>query len=289
VHPITLEKCKTDIQEDINVIQNCFKGLLLTLNVSKCKAVMFTLAPKGPSADIAIQVGGQTLSQVTSYKYLGIDMDERLTFDHHTRRVVAKSKQGIGALCRLLRKWASKEVLNTTISSIAMPALLYGIEVWFPPDQGRQKQVERVQKFAARLLLNNFNRDDSYETLVDQIGWLKIHEIVAIKRLTNVKKYLEGVRFIREGIFMIKSDASTRTSARLREKRANHNMQLVTTEDVKNSKQHKLAAAQTRALWNALDEKTINLPIGSFIEVIKNKELLQHLVNQGVLQGPEDV
>jgi hypothetical protein len=66
------------------------------------------------------------LRQVISYKYLGIDMDERLTFDQHSSRVVAKAKQGIGALCRLLRKWALQDVLNTTISSIAMQALLYG-------------------------------------------------------------------------------------------------------------------------------------------------------------------
>jgi hypothetical protein len=60
VHPITSEKCKTDIPEDINKIQNCFNKLLLTLNASKCKAIMFSVAPKGPSIDISIHIGGET-------------------------------------------------------------------------------------------------------------------------------------------------------------------------------------------------------------------------------------
>jgi hypothetical protein len=142
---------------------------------------------------------------------------------------------------------------------------------------GSSQTKTRVQKFSARLFLNNFNWDGCYEALMDHIGWHRIHETVAIRRLSNVKKYLDGVRFTRERIFMVKSDASTRTSAKLRDKRENHNLQLESNEEVKNTKYHKLAAAKLRVLWNALDEQTIDLPIGSFKE--KTIEILQRLVN----------
>jgi len=188
--------------------------------------MIFSLASQSSQPSIKVHLGDTILEQVISYKYLGIDFDHKLSFASQTTRAVTKAKQGIGALCRTLRKWSSSKILNTAISSIAMPALLYGIETWFPPDVTKQIQVLKLQKYAARLLLNNFKEEISLVDLVNQVKWQPIHHIVATRRLLALRKYLEGTRYIDSEVFPLQiPESGIRKSSRLLERKYTNSIQ----------------------------------------------------------------
>jgi hypothetical protein len=215
-------------------------------------------------------------------------MDEKLSFAEQTSIAALKAKRGIGALNQALRKWASTAVLKTAHTNIALPSLLYGIESWFPPDVGKQKQVAKVQKYAARLVTNSFLHSTTYDDLIQCTGWQPIHHLVAARRLLSAKKYLTGERHISAEVFELKAPNSTRCSGRLKHSTAPHDLQLV-TRTVKNAKEGKLAAAQARMLWNALDEDAATCTVKDLKELLKDGNVLKLLSQKGVLVELVDV
>ena len=251
--------------------------------------MIFSLASQSSQPSIKVHLGDTILEQVISYKYLGIDFDHKLSFASQTTRAVTKAKQGIGALCRTLCKWSSSKILNTAISSIAMPALLYGIETWFPPDVTKQIQVLKLQKYAARLLLNNFKEEISLVDLVNQVKWQPIHHIVATRRLLALRKYLEGTRYIDSEVFPLQiPESGIRKSSRLLERKYTNSIQMEIIVKA-NAKEEKLAAAQTRKMWNELDEDVVRSSVRDFACKIRDKEVIGKLVSKGVLRDFPDV
>ena len=59
-----------------------------------------------------------------SHKYLGLTLDEKLTFAEHVREAIAKAKRGVGII-RLLAKYASRDVLDQMYKPVR-PHLDYG-------------------------------------------------------------------------------------------------------------------------------------------------------------------
>jgi hypothetical protein len=212
---------------------------------------------------------------------LALIFDEKLTFADQTKRAITKTKQGIGMLCRSLRKWATAKIINTAISTIALPALTYGIEVWFPPDSSRQTQIIKTQKYAARLVLNDFRNDTSNRELTRKLNWQPIHHMVATRRLCRIKKYLDGSRYIDPEIFPLEQTTSTRMSNRLAEQR--HEFQLAVNCRPKNAKEDKLAAAQSRKMWNALNRSLVTSPYKKFVTGVKADGVIINLIEKGLI------
>jgi hypothetical protein len=247
IHTLASPESEAQLQEDINTVSQCLEDeLSLQLNAKKCQYTVFTRSPKGPK-ELQLTVGGTQLKQVHTYRYLGVQMDERLSFTHQVFEATTKARRGIGAVSRSVRKWASKDVLTTSIRTLIMPALLYAVEVWYPPNSKDQLLVERVQKYAARLISNNFHHESTYDALLEETKWKPILRLVIEKQLVNMKKYTSGTRFIPAEVFQSSSECSERRSQRLR---SSQSVQTIFSQG--NSHEEKLAAAKTRLLWNAL-------------------------------------
>jgi hypothetical protein len=104
---------------------------------------------------------------------------------------------------------------------------------------------------------------------------------VAARRLLTLRKYLDGTRHISPDVFALEKDKETRMSARLSKR--SHDLQL-TVPSAKNAKEGKLAAAQMRAMWNALDQATVNCTAKEFAERLRKGELLNQLLDKGLLR-----
>jgi hypothetical protein len=260
IHPIDSSDSIQIIQSDINLLCNCIKNMVLKLNLQKCKFMVMGLGNTQSRSCYQVFVEGTNLQQVSVYKYLGVDIDDRLCFASRVNKVSMKTQKCVGILSGSLRKWASRSILETAFSSIALPVMLYAIETWYPPDSGLQKKLCRVQKYAARLLTNNFNHQTHYEDLLKFLNWQSLHHVVAERRLLCIRKYINGDRYIAKEIFSIESNEdSIRSSQRIRDRTPKHCLTLSTLA-AKNCREAKLAAAQMRSLWNALPDEVVKCP-----------------------------
>jgi hypothetical protein len=223
------------------------------------------------------------MEQVPSYRYLGVELDERLSFSRHTSISILKAKQGIGLVCRSLRKWAPKGILRTSIATIVLPALLYAIEVWYPGGDCQQKQIEKLNKYAARLVLNNFRADVSYECLLEDLKWKTISRVVIERRLLCVKKYLDGSRFTVDGVFSLQPPITTRFSQRIVSQKQQHQYQLALSNSQRNTLERRLAIEKMKELWNVLPEWLVCLPFRAFKNEILSQSLYDQLCSSGAL------
>ena len=283
LHPLVDDNSATKIQLDIDLISNQIKSMTLQLNAKKCQFMILGLGNPKKKPQISISVDENNLQQVSIYKYLGVEIDDRLNFAQHVSKTTLKTKKCVGALCSTLRKWASKKVFETAITSIAFPLMTYAIEVWYPPDSGQQRKLCRVQKYAARLLTNNFNRQTTYEDLLSSLNWKSFHRLVIERRLLSVYKYVHGTRYIDPHVFPLETaNETTRQSQRIRSSSRKHSLSLSTLSQ-KNQKESKLAAACMRSLWNALPPNVVTAPVKKFVEMTKSEEIFAMLVDRGVV------
>jgi hypothetical protein len=282
IHPLLTDASIQQLQEDIDKIGKSTETLGLQLNVSKCNFVLLSLS-KTQTSPVKLFLNGQALKQVPSYKYLGVEIEEKFNFSRQTMITTMNAKRGIGALNRALRKWAPATILNTAITSIVLPALHYAIEVWYPPNECHQRQLEKVIKFAARLVLNDFKRESTYEELLGRLNWKPMSRIVAERRLICVAKYLDGTRFVPTDILVLQPPSTNRCSQRIGTKRKTHRLQLVVNRSQKNSLEEKLAIEKMKVLWNALPEEVVFLPFSTFRERVYNENVHEVLTAAGVL------
>jgi hypothetical protein len=280
-HPLDSEYAAQQIQLDVDKISSCINDLGLSLNTSKCQYEVISLASSKHC--FVVSLNGAQLQQVNTYKYLGVDMDDKLTFAHQTSRVVNNAKKGLGILSRSLRKWATRKVFSAAVTTIVLPAFFYAIEAWYPPHLKQQEKLERVIKYAARLASNNFSAETSYETLLKSLQWKPLFRIVAERRLLTIKKYMDGVRFLPDLVFPVESIDTNRCSQRLREKQPRHCLTLMVQREHKNKMEDNLAAAQMRILWNALREEDVKLSVNKFKGTIESDDTYNMLCAKNVI------
>ena len=94
----TLDIVLTNLQPRFNVIQHSFCGLQLLLNVSKTKCMLFNHSQPAPTSITTLN--GSDLDYVDNYKYLGVWLGCKLSFQTHTKHLQSKIKSRIGFLFR---------------------------------------------------------------------------------------------------------------------------------------------------------------------------------------------
>jgi hypothetical protein len=289
LHPLDEDNSEGIVQTDIDVISDCIKSMGLKFNADKCQVMVLGLGNPKRKPQLNIFVDGNKLQQVSVYKYLGVDIDDRLSFAAHVCKVAMKTKRCIGALSSSLRKWASKKILESAITSIALPLMLYAIESWYPPDTGQQIKLCRVHKYAARLLTNNFSHLSTYEQLLAALNWRPLPRLVLERRLSLTYKYVHGKRFIDPQVFALEPiNDITRQSQRIRANSRKHSLNLSTFTQ-KNEKENKLAAACMRSLWNALPQDAVTAAERKFEDIMKSDEIFTLFVDSGVMSVLEGV
>jgi hypothetical protein len=77
------------IQLDLNKMSEWCDRNLLLLNVGKCKTITF--ARSRSPVKFSYMLGGTVLDRVSSINYLGVIMDEKMTFLEHVNVMVAKA------------------------------------------------------------------------------------------------------------------------------------------------------------------------------------------------------
>ncbi len=93
----------------------------LQINVNKTKELLFS--PPSPQHPTIINT--QTVETVDTFKYLGITLDNKLTFDQHITDIQKRSQQRLSALCKLKGLYIASHLLLLLYQSIIQPILLY--------------------------------------------------------------------------------------------------------------------------------------------------------------------
>ena len=121
---------------------------------------------------------GKEVNQVKSFKYLGVLLDECLSFNDHINYVRSKVASRLGLLSRL-RGCLSTEVANKIYLSTVLPILSYCDTCFYPLGSTNRKCLERLQRRAARIVYS-FKRDITTESILENLRWPPLTIIIII-------------------------------------------------------------------------------------------------------------
>ena len=103
-------------------------------------------------------LNGLQLEQVSRYKYLGVIINESLSWSEQVNCVSTRAKRTLGYIyCR----FCCRSALLKLYSSLVLPILDYNSLVWDPHLLKDIRQLDSVQTFACRMATKNWSASDS--------------------------------------------------------------------------------------------------------------------------------
>ena len=149
--PKALQK---NMNEDLKLIFTWLCANRLSLNVSKTEFIIFKPPKIALKNRITLKLNGKILYESSKIKYLGLILDDRLTWKHHICELSKKLSRSIGILYRL-KKDCPESVLKSIYFSLIHSYLSYGILVWGKAAAIYTNRLRLLQKKAIRIITNS--------------------------------------------------------------------------------------------------------------------------------------
>uniref|UniRef100_A0A8C7E0X5 Reverse transcriptase domain-containing protein n=1 Tax=Oncorhynchus kisutch TaxID=8019 RepID=A0A8C7E0X5_ONCKI len=176
----SLDTVLSNLQTSFNAIQHSFRGLQLLLNASKTKCMLFNRSLPAPACPTSITtLDGSDLEYVDVYKYLGVWLDCKLSFQTHIKHLQSKIKSRVGFLFRNKASFTHAAKL-TLVKLTILPILDFGDVIYKMASNTLLSKLDAVYHSAIR-----FVTKAPYTThhcdLYALVGWPSLH----IRRQTH--------------------------------------------------------------------------------------------------------
>ena len=99
----------------------------LSLNINKTHFTIFS--NKNKTMNDSIKIRGVNIEQKKCVKFLGVLIDDRLSFSNHIQHVIGKVSKSCGMLHKL-KNYVTAELLRSIYYALVYPYLNYAISVW---------------------------------------------------------------------------------------------------------------------------------------------------------------
>ena len=140
------------LQFDLNNLATWLRMNQLKLNTSKSKVMLLNRGGLNP--EIALDLDGDLLENVSFYKFLGVTIDSALTFEEHFAQCHAKLLKS-SVIIRLLSRYLPTECLRTLYFAYFHSHLTYCLLAWYPLLSKRnQNALFILQKRLVRAINN---------------------------------------------------------------------------------------------------------------------------------------
>lgn len=160
-----VREIEKSLSNSLNQVQSWLRNNCLFLNQSKTECILFGTGSKLSNAnDFNIEINGESLKRVFKFKYLGVVLDECLSWKEHLKYILTKAGRRVGRLKRL-RKNITKHVSNTVYKSFILPIFDYCDTVWSCCNKTDSVVLEKLQRRAARVVMKSAASDEAMANL----------------------------------------------------------------------------------------------------------------------------
>ena len=173
--------------EDINEVLNNNLGQIqqwlninkLVLNVDKTKCMVFHPHQRSRYIQMPMpKINRKSIDIVTEFNFLGINLDQHMTWKTHIHYLVSKLNRVVGIINRL-KFFIDKNTLKIIYHALFTPHINYGISCW---GYTQQSQIGKVQKKAVRAITMSSYRAHT-EPLFKELQILQFRDILINKEL----------------------------------------------------------------------------------------------------------
>ena len=139
---------------------------------------------------IETQICGETINSTEIVKLLGINIDNKLTFEQHVDSLCNKASQKLNALARLAH-YMSFEQRKLIMNSFITSQFSYCPLVWMFHSRRLNHRINRIQERALRIVYRDYN--SSFTELLLKDGSLTIHQRNLHILVTEIYKANNGI------------------------------------------------------------------------------------------------
>ena len=123
----------------------------LALNIGKTNFVIFRSPQKALNHNVTLLMNKKALQQKDHVKYLGVLIDEHLSWKYQIKSIALKVSRGLGIIAKL-KPFLKDNLIRTIYFSVVYSHLYYGIQAWGSADQTTLNKLEVLQNKAVRIL-----------------------------------------------------------------------------------------------------------------------------------------
>lgn len=206
------------LQDDLNKLQEWESRWQMNFHPEKC--IVIRITNKRNPLIRNYQLHGHTLEAVEHGKYLGVTVKHDLQWKTHINQTVGKASRTLGFLRRNLGRCKPEVKANAYITMVR-PTLEYASTVWDPYQDNLEKDLEQVQRRAARFVYNEYQdvSPGCVSSLMNRLKWEPLKDRRCKDRLTMAYKIRNRLVDIDPSNYYKPGDSRTRGGHRIYQQR----------------------------------------------------------------------
>ena len=170
-----LKKLNEIIQNEMNEITDWLNANKLSINTEKTKFILFRSKNKKVNSSINISINNNNIRQVTNITFLGIVIDQFLTWSNHLDLITKKNIKCAAIISRI-RHFTNLNSLKLIYYALVYPYLTYGNLLWGNTYKSRFQKLVNIQKKIVRLMTFKSYFDHS-EPIFNDLQILNLYKI----------------------------------------------------------------------------------------------------------------
>ena len=182
VHPDAVN-LSNNVNTELNRVFNWLTANKLSLNVSKTRYMVFHFPQRKLNFNLEIKLNDTLVEMTDDFDFLGLTIQENLSWKAHINKIAMKISRCIGILKRLHHFLPVKSLL-LIYNSLLLTHLNYSILAW-----GHScNRIVKLQKKAIRLI-NSANFVAHTEPLFKELNLMKFEDLLRLKALKFYYKH----------------------------------------------------------------------------------------------------
>ena len=182
-----ITKLQELVNKELKIVDEWMKYNRLSLNYNK--TTYFVVSPKrqkNNTNNFSLTVGGHDIPFSNYTKYLGIIIDEELSWRKHYNYIANKLSKATGILCRI-RHYIDKKTLINLYYSFVYPYLKYGITAWGNQTKSILRKLQIIQNKIIRIM--------DFKILKDCVKMISMYKSMKILQIQDIYE-LEMAKFM---------------------------------------------------------------------------------------------
>lgn len=154
------------LQDDLHTLTDWANKWQMSFNPTKCEHIKFT--NKRNPLPSKYYIDDQLICEVHCIKYLGVNIDHKLTWNNHVNTITNKANSVRAFLQRNLKSCPAK-IKYHCYTSLVRPILEYASTAWSPHTQCNITKIEQVQRRSARFITDDYAYTSSVTNMLNSL------------------------------------------------------------------------------------------------------------------------
>ena len=133
-----------------------------------------------------LEINGIPIERVQEFNFLGINLDENMTWKSHVKKIACKIACTVGTMKRI-KKFMPQTVMRLIYNSLVLPHITYGLILW----GSKLKRINKLQKWSVRTIINA-KYNEHTEPIMRKLKILKVRDVRILAAIKIFHKYKNG-------------------------------------------------------------------------------------------------